>query len=73
MKVNVRVIRQGRELASLEYPIPTDGNPVTAETWSNAVCEAAIACKSSAFINDVLLDDETVIEFSVKRKAVVPA
>lgn len=68
MKVTVKVIRLGAELCSLEFPMELGEQDIGPEGWSEAVCAAAQACKSSSFVNDALLDDDTIIQFSVERR-----
>ena len=67
MKVTVKGLRFGTELCSLEFPMEMGGERVNAYTWSEAVCAAAQACRSSSFVDDALLDDDTVIQFAVER------
>ncbi|GGC23080.1 hypothetical protein GCM10011371_08490 [Novosphingobium marinum] len=68
MKVHIRVSRHDQELVSIEYPIETDGTPAKADIWVEAVCAAAQACKANSLVSDMLLDDDTVIEFSITRQ-----
>ncbi|GGC26861.1 hypothetical protein GCM10011371_13050 [Novosphingobium marinum] len=68
MKVTVRVTRKGQELVSIVQPIESDGTPATTDIWVEAICMAAQACKTNAFINETLLDDDTVVEFSIQRQ-----